>query len=84
MMLWSNVVRMLLVSFLAAIVMLGFVELWMLFILALAFGIADAFFFPAQGAITPTLVPPEQLLEANALVMGTAQLSLLVGPTSVA
>ena len=81
-MLWSNMVRMLLVTFLAVIVLLGLVELWMLFVLALAFGIADAFFFPAQAAITPTLVPPEQLLEANALVMGTAQLSLLVGPAA--
>jgi len=81
-MLWSNIVRMALVTFLAVIVLLGLVELWMLFVLALAFGIADAFFFPAQAAITPTLVPPEQLLEANALVMGTAQLSLLVGPAA--
>ena len=82
MMLWSNVVRMLLVSFLAAIVLLGSVELWMLYVLALVFGIADAFFFPAQAAITPTLVPPEQLLEANSLVMGTAHLSLMVGPAA--
>lgn len=39
-----------------------------------------SFFNPAQGAALPRLVPREQLLAANALTNGAAQLSKLLGP----
>ena len=42
--------------------------------------LADAFFYPAQSAIVPHLVKERDLPSANALVQGTAQLSLFVGP----
>ena len=40
-------------------------------------GLGDAFLFPASAAIVPLLVPKPQLHTANAIVQGTAQLSLL-------
>jgi MFS family permease len=52
----------------------------MLYAFALVFGIADAFFFPAVTSITPSLVPGEQLGQANAIVQGTSQLTVFVGP----
>jgi MFS family permease len=79
-MLVSNLSRMALVGLLAGLVLGDLVQLWMLYILALAFGLMDAFFFPAQSAIVPRLVGREQLQPANAIMQGTAQLSLFAGP----
>lgn len=79
-MLWSNAVRLVAVGALGAVVMAGAAELWMLYVFALVFGIADAFFFPAQTSIVPELVEPEQLQRANGIVQGTAQAAVLVGP----
>lgn len=79
-MLGSNAVRFVAVAALGAVVLAGVVELWMLYAFALVFGIADAFFFPAQTSIVPELVEPDQLQRANGIVQGTAQASVLVGP----
>lgn len=79
-MLVSNAVRLVSVTALGFIVLAGAAELWMLYVFAIAFGIADAFFFPAQTAMVPELVSGEQLQKANGIVQGTAQFSTLVGP----
>jgi MFS family permease len=79
-MLTSNLLRMVLVALLSVLVIGGLIQLWMLYLLALAFGIMDAFFFPAQSAIVPRLVGKEQLQGANALIQGTMQVSLFAGP----
>ena len=79
-MLVSNAVRLVAVLLLAGVVLAGAAQLWMLYAFALVFGIADAFFFPAQTSIVPALVPSEQLGKANAIVQGTAQLSVFLGP----
>ena len=79
-MLISNLLRMGLVFLLAGLVLTGVVEMWMIYGLALLFGLADAFFYPAQSAIVPRLVNDDQLQPANALMQGTWQLSLFAGP----
>ncbi len=79
-MLGSNIFRFGLVSLLAVLVLTNAIELWMLYVMALAFGLVDAFFYPAQSAIVPRLVAENELASANALVQGVAQLSLFVGP----
>jgi MFS family permease len=79
-MLCSNVSRMVLVSALALLTVTGLIELWMLYTFALLFGLADAFFFPAQSAIIPRLLGPERLQTGNAVIQGTAQLSVFLGP----
>lgn len=76
----SNLARMILTGLLAALVLTNLIELWMLYALALFFGLADAFFFPAQTSIVPALVDKDQLQQGNAIIQGTAQLSLFIGP----
>lgn len=79
-MLGSNAVRLVAVTALGIAVIAGAAELWMLYAFALVFGVADAFFFPAQTSIVPELVEPEQLQQANGITQGTTQASVLVGP----
>lgn len=76
----SNAVRLLAVAALALTVLLGHVQLWSLYAFALVFGIADAFFFPAQNSIVPALVPEDRLQQANGIVQGTGQLAVFIGP----
>src|SRR5262245_1325517 len=44
----SNATRLVAVAVLGAIVLAGQAQLWMLYIFAVVFGVADAFFYPAQ------------------------------------
>jgi MFS family permease len=76
----SNLARMILTGLLAALVTTNLIQLWMLYVSALLFGFVDAFFFPAQTSIVPKLLDKDQLQAGNALIHGTAQLSLFVGP----
>ncbi|HET8707700.1 MAG TPA: MFS transporter [Pseudomonadales bacterium] len=76
----SNLARMILTGLLAALVMAGLIQTWMLYVFALTFGLADAFFFPAQTSIVPQLVSKDQLQAGNAMIQGTATLSAFVGP----
>jgi MFS family permease len=79
-MLGSNAVRLAAVTAIGLVVLAGAAQLWMLYAFALVFGVADAFFFPAQTSIVPELVEGEQLQRANGIVQGTAQATVLVGP----
>jgi MFS family permease len=79
-MLASNLARFVLTAIFAAVLLTGRVELWIVYAYALAFGVADAFFFPAQTAIVPRVVQGDDLPLGNAAVQGTAQASLFVGP----
>ncbi len=79
-MLYSNAIRAVVVGILAALVLTGNVHLWQLYILAGIFGIIDALFYPAVGAILPMLVEEADLPPANALVQGSQQLAGLIGP----
>jgi MFS family permease len=79
-MLASNLLRMALVALLALLILGSAIEIWMLYLFALAFGLMDAFFYPAQSAIVPRLVGQDQLQTANAIMQGTFQLSLFAGP----
>jgi hypothetical protein len=49
-------------------------------VFALAFGTADAFYFPARGTLTPRLLPEKALLVGNATIQATNQLALFAGP----
>lgn len=79
-MLYSNLVRMILVTILAVVVLIDMIQLWMLYGMALAFGIADAFLFPAGSAIVPRIVDKPLLKIGNAIIQGTIQLSVFLGP----
>ena len=76
----SNVVRMLLVGLLALLVLTNAIQLWMLYVLALAFGTADAFFYPAESAMVPALLESNQLEMGNTLTQGVATMAMFIGP----
>lgn len=79
-MLASNAARFVLVSLLTGLVFSNRVEMWMLYSLAVLFGMADAFFYPAQSSMVPQLVKKDHLQVANSLVQGTMMLTMLLGP----
>jgi len=65
---------------LAALVLIGDIQMWMVYLLALGIGLSTAFAYPAGSAILPQLVKLDQLRSANAAFMGMRQLSMVVGP----
>lgn len=73
-------VRMVLVGGVAALVWRHKIQMWELYALTLAFGVADAFSFPAGPALIPTLVQAEQLPSANALMQSSTVMAQMAGP----
>src|SRR5664279_3237366 len=75
----SNVARMLLVALLSVLVLTNNIRLEILYGFALAFGLADAFFFPGSSAIVPQILAKDQLQVGNTLIQGMAQVSVFLG-----
>lgn len=73
-------VRSLLVGAVAALLFLRDLHLWELYFLALGFGVADAFAYPAGSAFLPSIVEPEQLPAANSVSASTRQITTLAVP----
>lgn len=78
--LYSNAIRAVLVGALSVLVFTDAIQLWHLYVLALAFGLTDALFYPASMAIIPMLVEDKQLEASNSLTRGSQMLSVLIGP----
>jgi hypothetical protein len=72
--------RTFLVGAVSALVWLHLVELWQLYLLTFMFGVADAFSVPAGGALIPSLVAPQQLPRAHALLQSSVVLIQMLGP----
>lgn len=79
-MFWSHVVRGALVTALFFGVVTHNVHDWEFFVIGVAFGVADAFFWPASSSVVPSLVDEDQLPRANALVSVGEQSARLLGP----
>lgn len=79
-MLASDVLRLLLTILLAIFILTAYLQLWMLYLLALLFGIIAGFFIPASGAMMPLLVKSEDLTVSNSIYQGTSFLSGFIGP----
>ena len=77
---WSNVLRAVLTTIVAILVLSSRIEIWHLAVVGVVFGTVDAVFLPAINTLVPRLVPPSRLAAANALMQGTAQLMGTVGP----
>jgi len=73
-------VRSLLVAAVAALLFLRDLRLWELYFLALGFGVADAFSYPAGSAFLPSIVEPDQLPAANSVSASTRQITTLAAP----
>jgi len=68
------------VTVMALLVWLRVLQTWELYLLVVAFGVADAFAAPAQSAYMPSLVRREQLVAASSTSQSAAQLTTIVGP----
>jgi len=80
-MLVSDFGRMVVQAVVAALLLAGAAELWMLVALVALYGVFEAFFRPAAGGLIPQVAGPEHLQQANAL-MGLAQnVGTVLGPT---
>jgi MFS family permease len=55
------------VAAIAALSLSGSLELWQLVVLVAFYGVGDALFLPASTAIVPSLIPAEEVVQANAL-----------------
>lgn len=56
------------------------VTLWLVYVLALGLGLAQAFGIPSGTSILPRVIAPQQLEQANGMLMGMRQLTTLAGP----
>ncbi len=80
-MLIADSVRLGLTVAMVSVVLSGAVEVWMVYIFSLAFGIVAGFAVPAENAIVPTLLGDNDLQAGNSLMMGVAQLAGFAGPS---
>ncbi|MGC1159486.1 MAG: MFS transporter [Acidobacteriaceae bacterium] len=72
--------RTVLVALVAALLWAHGLHLWQLYVLALCFGIADAFAAPAAQTFMPSLVEAGQLPAAQSVFQSTSQITTLVAP----
>ncbi|MBZ5509476.1 MAG: MFS transporter [Acidobacteriia bacterium] len=68
------------VAVIGILIWFGVLHMWELYVLAVAFGVADAFAAPASTAYLPSLVEPEQMVAASSVGQTAAQLTTIVGP----
>jgi len=76
----SDLTRAAMAAIMAGLLLSGHAEVWSLVVLGLVFGSADAFFYPAFGALIPQLVPEDRLQEANSLRGISESSGWFVGP----
>ena len=76
----TSLVRMVLTALLATAILSDDIAMWMIYTFALLFGLADAFFYPANSAIVPQVVSKDDLQRGNAIIHGTAQASVFIVP----
>jgi MFS family permease len=80
-MLVADVVRGVALALLAWLTFSGSLEMWHMVAFAVVYGAASAFFMPAFEALVPSIVPEEELVEANALDQFVRPAALwLLGP----
>jgi len=79
-MMTTHVTRGLAVAAVGTLNMTGSLHAWQFFAFAIVIGAAEAFFWPANGAIVPSLVPQEHLPRALGLVTVSEQVAMLAGP----
>ncbi len=77
----ADLIRLAATVMMAAVVFAGVVEVWMLYVFGLAFGIVSGFATPAENSIVPMLVAEDDLQAGNSLIMGLGQTAAFVGPS---
>ena len=71
--------RTIVVGAVGALLWFRVLQTWELYVLGLAFGVADAFSLPASSAFMPSIVGREQLVAANSVMQTTVQLTTIAG-----
>lgn len=79
-MLITNLLRCLLVFLLAYLIFINQISLPVIFAIALAFGLADAFFYPAATSVVPSVVKKDDLKAGNAIMQGSIWVGVILGP----
>ena len=79
-MFWSDIFRALLMLVLFMAAMFGTPPIWFLFLLAILFGSVDAFYWPAANTLRRFIVSKESFTQSYGVIMGTMQLSAIIGP----
>lgn len=76
----SNLLRFGLVLLLAYLIYIDQISLTAIFTVAILFGLADAFFYPAATSIVPSVVEKEDLKSGNAIMQGSVWVGVIIGP----
>lgn len=79
-MLASEVTRTVVVTTIALMALLHVLQFWHLVAMAFLFGVTGAFFEPAYRSVPAQLLPPEELISANALISVSLNTTRLIGP----
>jgi MFS family permease len=79
-MIWADAVRALALAAVPVLFLVGHLEMWHLYAVALVVGVATVFFDVSYQSIVPSLVRPTQIAEANGKLESTQQLAGLSGP----
>jgi MFS family permease len=80
-MIGSDVVRAISQGLLAVLILTGSARIWEIAVLEAIFGIAWAFFQPAETGLMPQTVPEDEIQAARALMEVSWNLSMVFGPT---
>ncbi|NDL60065.1 MFS transporter [Phytoactinopolyspora mesophila] len=80
----ANIVRASTQTLLALALLTGFIDLWVLLGLSFINGIGEAVFTPAYNSLTPSLVHPEKLSDANAFLNVLNSVANVAGPATAA
>jgi MFS family permease len=76
----SDLARFLIIGALAVVDATGLLSFSLLLVLAIGFGLADGFFYPAAGGIVPLVVESHELASANTLIGVSRQGAFVIGP----
>ncbi len=79
-MLVSDVLRFAITATATVLIFTDAIQVWMIYFLAIAFGIVSGFFLPAAQATIPRLLPSDQLEGGNSLMMIADQAAQFAGP----
>ena len=76
----SDVIRSICQAVVAALLLTGTAQIWMLVVASAVYGACAAIFMPALMGLIPQTVPPDRLQEANALLGFTRSVANVAGP----
>lgn len=81
-MLTSDIIRFGLSAVLAACILTGHIQIWMIYLIAVAFGTVSGFFHPAANATIPRILDDEHLASGNSLFQMADEGAAFIGPAA--